>query len=81
MIPPSNPDERIAEYDLSMAHGDLSAILDDAVLMDKVLNRIYRMWPETFEQIELATRLLSRMVLRDNRARSFIAQELKRVTT
>jgi len=81
MIPPSELDAQVAEYNLSLAHGDLSAILDDAVLMDKVLNRIYRMWPETFEQIELATRLLSRMVLRDNRARSFIAQELKRVTT
>lgn len=79
MIPPSELDERVAEYNLSLAHGDLSAILDDAVLMDKVLNRIYRTWPETFEQIELATRLLSRMVLRDNRARSFIAQELKRI--
>jgi hypothetical protein len=74
-------DAVIAEYNLSLAHGDLSGNLEDADVLNRVLNRIYKTWPESFEQIDTATRVLSRMVLRDNRARNFLAQELKRLPT
>jgi hypothetical protein len=72
-------DSVIAEYNLSMAHQDMSSNLEDADNLDRVLTRIYRTWPEAFQQIDTATRVLSRMVLRDNRARNFLAQELKRL--
>lgn len=72
-------DIAISEYNLSMAHGDLSGNLEDADLVNRILNRIYKTWPESFEQIDQATRVLARMVLRDNRARNYLAQELKRI--
>lgn len=74
-------DTAIAEYNLSLAHGDLSGNLEDADLLNRILNRVYKTWPESFEQIEQATRILARMVLRDNRARNYLAQELKRIPT
>ena len=74
-------DTAIAEYNLSLAHGDLSGNLEDADLLNRILNRVYKTWPESFEQIEQATRVLARMVLRDNRARNYLAQELKRIPT
>lgn len=70
----------ITEYNLFMVHGDLSSNLEDADHMTRILNRIYKTWPESFDQIEQAMRVMSRMVLRDNRARNYIAQELKRTT-
>ena len=72
-------DASIAEYNLSMAHGDLSSILEDADTLNTVLNRIYKTWPETYYQIEAATRMLTSIILRANRARRFADQELKRL--
>lgn len=73
-------DRTAAEHALMLAHGDLSANLQDYVVLSEMILRIQTTWRAASEQTEVLERVLARVVLRENRAREYVARELQAIT-
>jgi len=74
-----NTNERVADYNLSMAHGDMSAMLQELVILDKELTKIYAKMPGLFEHLDICQMIEARMIIRINRAQEFLRQELQSI--
>lgn len=69
----------VKDYNLSMAHADMSTMLQELVILDKELTKMYAKVPGLFEHFDICQMIEARLIIRINRAQDYLRQELQAV--